>query len=310
MARRVTPAQYKQMVAKYNREVKQHNAKVKKQFDEYNRAEKKRVSDYNKQVNSYNKSVNKAINVYNRQVRQYNSAQKSKRIQLNSNIQKFNQSITTSSPSTTILRESTQVLESRYQKLSVYTENNELNNNSSLLLDHPVQETNNSIQLYNSISGNDLGDFIQPSELQWSPVEDSLYSISAELGKRWGGALYSLNPQNPDAARHFCTSVREIFIQLIELKAPDENVFGLIPNCGLHNGKPNRRSKIQYLLTLKSIESSTLCDFVEADIDDLLEFFKTLNDGTHGGAGKYDVQQLLKIKKRAEDSIIFISALG
>jgi len=310
MARRVTPAQYKQMVDKHNREVKQRNAKVKRQIDDYNRAEKKRVSDYNKQVNTHNKNLNKAIDDYNRQVRQYNSAQRSKRIRLNSSIQKFNQPRLTTTHQTFILRESTQVLESRYQDLSNYTESNELNNSSLLLLDYPVQETDNSIQLYNSISGIDAGDFIEPTELQRSPVEHSLYSISSELGKRWGGALYSINPQNPDAARHFCTSVREIFIQLIDLKAPDQNVLNLIPNCGLHQGRPNRRSKIHYLLQMKSIGSNSLENFIEADINDLLKFFKTLNDGTHGGAGKYNVQQLLKIKKRAEDSIIFISALG
>jgi Predicted pPIWI-associating nuclease len=50
--------------------------------------------------------------------------------------------------------------------------------------------------------------------------------------------------------------------------------------------------------------------FVDADIEDLLTLFRTLNDGTHGSAGTFTVQQLLKLKKRAEDSILFITALN
>ena len=50
--------------------------------------------------------------------------------------------------------------------------------------------------------------------------------------------------------------------------------------------------------------------FVDADVEDLLTLFRTLNDGTHGNAGTFTVQQLLKLKKRAEDSILFMTALN
>ena len=104
--------------------------------------------------------------------------------------------------------------------------------------------------------------------------------------------------------------MREIFITLIDIKAPDENILQLNPNCQLHNGRPNRRAKIQYLLQRRSLESIALDNFVEADVEDLLGFFLILNDGTHGSAGTFGVQQLSKIKKRAEDAIIFLSHLG
>lgn len=303
MVRRVTPAEYKRLV-------EQHNRKIKNQINDFNRAEKKRVDDYNRKVKEYNQNVNRSINEYNQQIRQYNSSQRTKRDQLKSAIQKFNQaSNNTIYSNSIILKKSTTLLEERYSALSNYTETNELNNSSPILIDYPIQETSNSLQLYNSISGYDIGEHIAPSELQRTVVENSLFQISNELGKRWGGAIYSLNPQNPDAARHFCTSVREIFIQLIDIKAPDEDVIQLNPNCQFHDGKPNRRAKIKHLLTKKSLEFSALENFVDADIEDLLGFFRTLNDGTHGSAGTFDIQQLLKIKKRAEDSIIFLSAL-
>ena len=41
MARTVSPAEYKRMIDKYNREVKQLNAQVKRNVDQYNRDAKK-----------------------------------------------------------------------------------------------------------------------------------------------------------------------------------------------------------------------------------------------------------------------------
>ncbi len=299
MARRVTPAEYKRMIDNHNRAAKNHNAQVKRNIDQYNR-----------EVKKYNDQLNRNIDNYNREVRKFNSAQQTKRQNLNRAIQKFNQSksIVTYSVGYSI-RSSTEILESRYNDLENYTQTNQLHNNSSLLMDYPTQETSNSVQLYNSFSGIDSGDYLEPSTLQRTVVEEQLYSISAELGKRWQGAIFSLNPQNPDAARHFCTSVREIFTQLIDLKAPDHNVLSFYPSCELHNGSPNRRAKISYILFKKSLSFESMQNFVESDIDDILGLFRTLNDGTHGSAGTFGVQQLLKLKKRAEDSIIFITAL-
>lgn len=293
MVRKVTPAQLKRMIEQQNRKYKQA------------------VDAYNRKAKAHNQKIKRNIEEYNRQVRKYNSQQRIKRTQLNSSIQKFNQTRSGIIYSSSVtLRESTTLLERRYSDLSEYTETNELNESSPLLIDYPIQETNNSVQLFNSLSGVDNGEYIPPDELHRTIVEKSLFNVSDDLGKRWGGAIFSLNPQNPDAARHFCASVREIFIQLIDIKAPDDYVLQLNPNCQLHNGRPNRRAKIQYLLYKNSLEFTSLENFIDADIEDLLGLFRTLNDGTHGGAGTFGVQQLLKIKKRAEDSIIFISALG
>lgn len=55
--------------------------------------------------------------------------------------------------------------------------------------------------------------------------------VSEDLMNRWKGAVYALNPQNPDAARHFCTSTREIFTEFIEFKAPDNAVVQYNPNA-------------------------------------------------------------------------------
>ncbi len=294
MVRKVTPAQYKQMVDKYNQQVRRYNDTVKRNIDNYNRQVKANVENYN------------------RAVRQFNAEQERKRQRLNQAIRSFNNSrITTRLTTKVYYRESVERLERRYVELDDFNNENyqRTERNSVLYGDYPTQETNNSIQLYNSLNGVDDGDFIDPQELQKTYLEDKLDLVSLDLGKRWKGALFSLNPLNPDAGRHFCTSVREIFTQILDVKAPDSNVLSYFPDCELHLGKPNRRFKIKYILTQKSIHSQSFENFVDSDIDELLSLFRSLNDGTHGSAGKYTIQQLLKLKKRVEDSIQFVTEL-
>jgi hypothetical protein len=294
MVRKVTPAQYKQMVDKYNQQVRRYNDTVKRNIDNYNRQVKTNVDNYN------------------RAVRQFNAEQERKRQRLNQAIRSFNNSrITTRQTTTVYYRESVERLERRYVELDDFNNENyqRTERNSALYGDYPTQETNNSIQLYNSLNGVDDGDFIDPQELQKTYLEDKLDLVSLDLGKRWKGALFSLNPLNPDAGRHFCTSVREIFTQILDVKAPDSNVLSYFSDCELYLGKPNRRFKIKYILTQKSIHSQSFENFVDSDIDELLSLFRSLNDGTHGSAGKYTIQQLLKLKKRVEDSIQFVTEL-
>lgn len=46
--------------------------------------------------------------------------------------------------------------------------------------------------------------------------------------------------------------------------------------------------------------------FVEDDLENVIELFREFNDGTHGGAGRFDLRQLGSIKKRVEDAILFV----
>lgn len=301
MIRKVTPAQYKQMIDRYNQQVKRHNDSVKRNIDNYNR-----------DVNRYNSELKRRVDNYNRVARQFNAEQERKRQKLNQAIRSFNNSRTSTRVTSTVYyRESVERLEKRYVELDDF--NNEIHQqsekNAALYEDYPTQETNNSIQLYNSLNGIDDGEYIDPQELQKTYLEDKLDLVSVDLGKRWKGALFSLNPINPDAGRHFCTSVREIFTQILDVKAPDSIVLSFFPDCELYQGRPNRRFKIKYILIQKSIHSQSFENFVESDIDELLSLFRSLNDGTHGSAGKYTIQQLLKLKKRVEDAIQFVTEL-
>ena len=290
MAKRISPSQFRQLVNKVNRE------------------NKRAVDNYNREVKKHNSAVKKNIANYNREVRKFNAEQERKRLKLNQAIRSFNSSRTTQ---TIVYRQSVVRLERSYQVLEDFNQRNSDigESGSKFFEDYPTQETKNSIELYNSISGIDEGEYIDPDNLQQTYLGNKLNQLSSDLGKRWKGALFSLNPINPDACRHFCTSVREVFIQILDIKAPDTAVLNLYPDCELYKGRPTRRFKVKYLLSQKTIEAEELENFVEDDIDDILNLFRTLNDGTHGSAGKMTIQQLVKLKKRVEDSIDFISEL-
>ena len=64
-------------------------------------------------------------------------------------------------------------------------------------------------------------------------MTSELASFSMDLVSRWTGALFALNPTNPDAARHFCTSAREVLTSILDIAAPDSAVLEASPNCEL-----------------------------------------------------------------------------
>lgn len=307
----MTPQQYNAYIRKinaankkaaddYNRKV---NAANKKSVDNYNK-EVKRVNDYNKKVHSQRKTE---IQKYNRDVDKFNAEQKRRKQSFDSAIRKLN-----STPQSKIIQYSTR---------SISNSSIELTNTYSNLRDDPIikahqrseelitswpeRETANSLDLTNALNGHYI-DGASVDFLKKSKIEESLDSLSSELGNRWKGALFSLNHNNPDASRHFCSSVREILIKVIDTKAPDKEVFQLYPNCPLHGNSPNRRTKIEYILNNNTLNLTSLVDFIDQDINDILNLFYELNSGTHGDAGKFNANQLIQLKKRVEDSIQYM----
>jgi hypothetical protein len=259
------------------------------------------INRYNQQVREYNRKVNQVINQYNQAVRQHNSRVKANRQRLNTAIARLNSqtSIRYSLTTTSSYR-----LYQSYQQLDDRFESGNLNDSYGDWVDLAEKEAANSAELSNSLQAPvDSSQFSGPTIT--SSITYELKGISEDLDNRWKGAIYSLNPQNPDAARHFCTSSREVIIQLIDLKASDEVVKGNFPWVKFaDNGKPSRRSKIEYLLHLN--QRDALADFTEFNIDDVMNLFRDFNNGTHGSAGRYSYNQLLKIKTRVEDSILYL----
>lgn len=78
------------------------------------------------------------------------------------------------------------------------------------------------------------------------------------------------------------------------------------PSIKLINGEVPRREQINYCLARNSQQSAELVDFVDEDINNVMDLFKPLSTGTHGEAGIYSFTELQAIKPRVEGAINFL----
>lgn len=250
-------------------------------------------------INNYNR----AIKNYNTQVRKINNELRKNQQKIKSELSKLNSGLRI----TTTYSTSVRTLNVSYQRV---TDNYEVlentNSKQEQLYDLIEQENANNLVVANTLNNpNDTAEI--EGSLNDSMIGDKLKILSPDLNDRWNGALYSLNPKNPDATRHFCTSSREIFTDIFDNYAHDEEVFNMFPNCDkTERGNATRRWKIKYFLNKKGIELKGAEEFIDNDIDNILELYHILSDGTHGYAGRYTFIQLKAIKKRVEDGILFL----
>lgn len=243
--------------------------------------------------------VNKVVNQYNRDLRKNQQKIRNEFNKLNSNVR-----ISSSYSS------SVRLLNSYYHNVSLtYDSLSHKTNNQQRIYDLIEQENSNNLVVANALE-NVVDGVDDDINLNTSSIGDKLKLISQDLNDRWTGALFSLNPQNPDATRHFCTSSREIFTDIFDEYALDEDVFNMFPNCEkTDRGNATRRWKIKYFLNKKGIVLDGADQFIETDIENILELYHILSDGTHGTAGRYSILQLKAIKKRVEDGILFLCNL-
>ena len=256
------------------------------------------VSKYNNEVRSRNARVNTAINNYNREARAHNARVRANQSRLRSALSRLShQTITVRY---TTVHHSVRELTSAYERLDA-------SNADPFLSDLAERETANSAQVLSSLL-EDRGDPPEAAlDFTNTTITESLVRISPELNDRWGGALFALHPNNPDAARHFCASSREIIAAILDIEAPNAEVLQRLPNCPMTpQGTPSRRAKLQFLLQRQGHSDEALESFADTNIADVLELFPLLNSGTHGPAGEYSITQLCTIKNRVEGAIEFI----
>ena len=256
------------------------------------------IRKYNNEVQSHNARVNTARNNYNRQVRAYNARVRANQSRLQSALSRLShQTITVRY---TTVHDSVLELTGAYESLDA-------SNADPFLSDLAERETANSAQVLNSL----LEDSGDPSEAAMdftdTTITDSLVTIAPDLNNRWSGALFALNPNNPDAARHFCASSREIITTILDIEAPNAEVLQRLPNCELTQQRtPSRRARLQFLLQRQGNADDALERFADTNIADVVNLFPLLNAGTHGPAGEYSITQLNAIKNRVEGAIEFI----
>ena len=268
------------------------------------------ITKYNDAVRRYNQGVKTAVSQYNQAVRAHNERARANRRRLASELARLKSRPTINTTSHAVYYTSVRTLQRSYGRLETSADSHQLDARYNRLLDLSEREAANSAEVTNRILGDQEAAARSVDTLEGAELLDGLRGISADLDDRWNGAVFSLNPQNPDAARHFCTSAREIFAQILQMKAPDADVIELLPDCDrTPDGRPTRRSKIRYFLTYKDMAAESLEQFVEDDIENIVQLFNVLNKGAHGVAGTFDLSQLGAVRKRVENGIMFLTEI-
>lgn len=321
MVRRMTPSQYnnwlRQQQNQHNQAVRRYNQEV----DRVNRANKaaaeKLVRDYNREVDRVNQYNKRVVDEHNRRLRQHNQNASAAVAKYNQAVRNYNAQVERDrqrrlsvlrSLTTTVyrdVRDSTLELSERFN----HVERSATTTVSPDLLALSEKEANNSAIVAEAL----LADEPNAAEsAQDTGILEYLSGFSQDLCDRWRGALFSLNPTNPDAGRHFCTSVREIFTEILDKWADNQDVLDADPNCELTPNKtaPTRRAKIRYLLKRKGADTPEMLGFVEKDIDDILQLFHVFNEATHGAAGKHGFARLQNIRQRVEGGIMFLASVA
>lgn len=201
------------------------------------------------------------------------------------------------------VRTSTMQLHAAYVVLEQTATSEGWNEQDRCWLALAAADTANSAQLANVLHGDQTDEQVEETTLN-----DELTSLSADLDQRWQGALFALNPRNPDAARQFCTSSRELLVEMINRWAPDDAVLRWKPRCETKDGKIARREKITYLLQT-GVGHPSVQAFAAEDINDVMNLFRTFNSGTHGTVGKFDIAALHALKVRVEGAVRFMSTV-
>ncbi len=312
----MTPSQYNAWLRQRNEAIRRYNQEV----DRVNRANRaaaeKHVRDVNREIDRVNQHNKRVIDNYNQQVRRHNQNARSA-------VEKYNRAVSAhnaqvdrdhrrrvsairalTSTRYVEVRSSTVELGTRFDRVAHSSDANRYGS----LLALSEREVSNSATTAEVLSAD------EPTDEQLDEdtgILEYLAGFSQDLVDRWRGALYSLSPVNPDAARHFCTSVREIFTEILDKWADNLDVIEADPTCELTpNGTPTRRAKIRFLLRRKGTDTPEMLGFVEQDIEDILQLFHVFNEATHGAAGKHGFARLTSIRRRVEGGIMFLAAVA
>lgn len=293
MARRVTPAQFRQIVQQMERD------------------QKRAIDDYNRKVRKSNADRKRAVDDYNRKARAHNDRLRTNQLRLKREIERFNR--TAAQPRITTryvtYRRSVRSLQESFHRIEEAQSSGHWTGGTELF-DLAEQDVANSVAAYNAMLAAPSEESDTHGILQKTTITTELAEFSMDLDRRWRGALYALSPANPDAARQFCASARELLTKLLESQAPDTAVKAAIPDYPkTPQGSVSRRARILYLLHRRGHSSDGLDDFAEHNVNDAITLFDEFNSGTHGEAGVFDFPTLLAIKQRLEGVVQFLHAL-
>jgi hypothetical protein len=252
-----------------------------------------------------------AVNKFNQEVRTYNSKARSHNARVRANRERLKRELqklarTASRPQYVTFRTSVETVQRSYTTLEGRADADLYDERYDRFLDLSEREAANSVSVMNALEG-ETPENETDDEPPTSEIDHILGAISQDVHDRWHGALYSLSPKNPEAARHFCTSARELLTEILERFARDEEVKATLSDCELtQQGKPTRRAKIRFFLHKQGVADDAVTDFVEKDMENVVQLFRVFNDGTHGSSGRFEHSQLCAIRARVEGAVSFL----
>ncbi|WP_422928574.1 hypothetical protein [Singulisphaera sp. PoT] len=147
-----------------------------------------------------------------------------------------------------------------------------------------------------------------------SQIEDeSLSRMLAGFGPGFltmlEGSRASIDNQQPDYERHACTSLRELFTNIIHRLAPDESIKTWSKDSNhFYFNKDNvkcitRRARIEYIVR---DHPDKFKQFAVKDAKVVLEFFDRLSAVTHGTVYESDHATLVEMCRRMESFIFML----
>ena len=149
---------------------------------------------------------------------------------------------------------------------------------------------------------------VTKAELETSGCIALLQQFDPNLARPYIGARDALNGNNPDRARHFLISLRELWTHLLRHLAPDNLVFTWIsenPNQQdlLHKGRPTRRARILYFF--RDLNNGPLKEFLLQDTWAFVKLIELFNRIHELESGLTD-EELRAIKLRSDSWLMFI----
>jgi hypothetical protein len=145
----------------------------------------------------------------------------------------------------------------------------------------------------------------QIAELNAAGLSDSLAGIFPNLVGMLKGARAAFTSRHADYQRHFITSLRELFTQVLHLLAPEDQVKEFSTDAkDFPNGKPTRNVRLRYIC--RGINDERFGKFVDKDVAAALALVDLFQGGTHAVTCSYTEQQLRALLVRAEGLVHFL----
>jgi hypothetical protein len=171
----------------------------------------------------------------------------------------------------------------------------------------PSVEYYNGAVLTRSVTSAELDDFDDDyvARETGEPLDYLLSRLDPDLVELLRGARQALTSSNPDRVRHFSASFRELLTHVLHMLAPDNEILGWsTSHQDFAKGRPTRRARLRYIC--REIDHEPFEQFVDKDIDAVLEFFQLFHEGTHKIAAQFTRRQLKALQIRVESAMRFL----